>query len=664
LLDEAFPYFVRVQQVNPNWPGLKESVNRFLFFDAGNLTGQKRLAEALSVLEELYRRDPNFRHAANLPPLSDFVSRVLDRILNAYFEEKNYLGIRSLLKGMTDKYGNQKPAAVETWSARLRQLATEKRDQGREHLTNQRYREAIGSVKEMVNLWPDIEQGKQLQSEVAAAYPIVFVGVTQHAIDHDAQRLDSWASRRTGRLVHRTLVEFLGAGPEGGEYQLSLGSIEHRDDRRQMTLRLKQASADGRQAVTGYEVSQRLLQLATPGSVDYSPTWHSLLKGVSIQNVFTVEVDLTRPHVLPESLLRVPLVPRPKDAPPEDEGDGPFRVQARTEWETQFANKTFVPGAKLAEIVEVRFDQTQKALAALRRGEVEVLDRLFPADALRVRSELSESAPFRIEPYALPTVHVIVPNNKNPFLASRLFRQALIVAINRERILREELLGGRDYNGFQVISGPFPASSGPADPLGYAYDEGIAPMPFSPLLARTISLVAQQQVIETAKLRGDAEPKLGKLVFGFPGHEIARVACQAIASQWKVIGLDVEMREFTPGVSHDAKGDCDLVYKEIAIWEPVADAQRMLGPGGMAATESPYVQRSLRWLNNAQNWGEVRERLIDIHRDVNQDVAILPLWQTVEFFGYQKRLVNIGSNPVWLYQSVDQWRLSLEGSAG
>jgi hypothetical protein len=113
-------------------------------------------------------------------------------------------------------------------------------------------------------------------------------------------------------------------------------------------------------------------------------------------------------------------------------------------------------------------------------------------------------------------------------------------------------------------------------------------------------------------------------------------------------------------VTDDLKGECDLVYKEIAIWEPATDARRMLGPGGVAPTNSPYVAQSLRWLEDAENWGSVRDRLIDIHRSVYNDVAILPLWQVVDYFAYHKRIRNIGDRPVWLYQNVEQWRIGAE----
>ncbi|MGE3780411.1 MAG: ABC transporter substrate-binding protein, partial [Pirellulaceae bacterium] len=497
-----------------------------------------------------------------------------------------------------------------------------------------------------------------LQADLFGAYPMIFVGVTQPALEHDEQRLDNWGTRRTGRLLHRTLVEFLGAGPEGGQYQLPLGSIDRSEDNRQMVLRLSNSAT---RRVTGYDVSQRLLELASPATPDYQPAWASLLDQIAVKDVFGVEIGLKRPHVLPEALLRVPLQRR--DAAPDAEGSGEFRVQARLARELQFAHKSFRTGGRLAELVELTFDGSDEGLSALRRREIDVLDRVFPADALRVREESAADSPIRIEPYALPTVHVLVPNTQNPFLANRNFRRAILLGIDRETILRQELMGGRNYPGFQVISGPFPASAGESDPLGYAYDESTRPLPYYPLLAKVLTIAFTKEVADTAAKRGDPAPQLKPLRLGYPGYELARVACQAIAAQLQLIGLQVELNEFPLGVSDDTGQECDLVYKDIALWEPVTDARRILGPEGVAPTESPYVQQSLRWLEEAENWGEARERLVDIHRAVYNDVAVLPLWQTVDFLAYHRRIQNVGPNPVWLYQNVDQWRISSEAGA-
>ena len=54
--------------------------------------------------------------------------------------------------------------------------------------------------------------------------------------------------------------------------------------------------------------------------------------------------------------------------------------------------------------------------------------------------------------------------------------------------------------------------------------------------------------------------------------------------------------------------------------------------------------------------------LMELHRLAYTEVTVIPLWQTTDFFVYNKRLKNVGAQPVWLYQNVDQWRLAAPSS--
>ena len=125
------------------------------------------------------------------------------------------------------------------------------------------------------------------------------------------------------------------------------------------------------------------------------------------------------------------------------------------------------------------------------------------------------------------------------------------------------------------------------------------------------------------------------------------------------LGVHVETRtNIIPG-----KNDNPDEYAEIAIWEPLIDARRLLGDHGVSPTANPYVRRALRRLDQAEDWGEVRERLLDLHRTIHSEAIVLPLWQLTDFFAYHSRLRNVGSQPVWLYQNIDQWRLAAESTA-
>ena len=649
--DEAFSYFYLLRTRYPELPGLDKAINDYLYLDAVQLTRSGRYREAIGLVEELLGRQRDYRHTPDAPSLLEFLGGLVDRLVGAYVQQRNFPAARTVLARIRGQYRGDTPECVGRWVARLQEMAAGKREEARRQMEAQRYHEAIAAAREMVAIWPEIEGGEELRRELARRYPLVTVGVMQPACEHDALRLDNWSARRTGRLVHRHLVEFLGAGPEGGQYEFPLGTIERSDDRLRLTLRLRPV-ADRAPAVSGYEIARCLLERADPSAARYSPAWAALAASVTVRDPLQVDVELRRAHVLPESLLRFPLQTGGAA------GGGPFAVAGRTPREVRFVMKSFQPGGNLAELVEHAFADGQQAWSALRRGDIDIIDRIFPADAMRLRDEAASQREVRIERYALPTLHMLVPNTrKNPYLAHRDFRRALVCAVDRQKLLEQELLGGRDVPGCRVVSGPFPAGAGDRDPLSYAYDASIAPLPYRPHAARLLALVAQKQVAERAKARGESAPPLAPLVIGHPAQEAARVACQAIAAYWKNIGVESAVQEFPPGISQPASDDCDLVYLEVAIWEPVVDAFRLLGPGGPAASDSPYVRQALWSLEQSQSWSEVRERLLEIHGVVHNDVAVIPLWQLVDFFAYHTRLKNVGESPVWLYQYVDQWRI-------
>lgn len=657
LLDESWLYFLRMRREYPRYPNLEKEIDDFLYQDAGMLYQMARFAEALNIMEELYERNPN-------PSLFDVMGKLIDRIVASYLQKEDYRSARIILDRLADKYKDKKPERIDYWRQQLDTLASRKVAEGQKALDEKRYREAVDFVRQARDISPDYPGARDLELTLAATYPQIVVGVTQPALTFDSERLDDWASRRTGRLVHRTLIEFLGPGNLGGEYQFPGGTIERSPDGRRMTVRMNQFGGDGSSVLpSGYELSRRLLDLADPRSPEYRAAWASLVKGVRVDNVLKVDVDLRVSHVLPQSLLRVPMTAtRLEDGTPAKEGTGSFTVDIQTDDEVRFMLKGFQPGTRLAELIERRFDNANAALNALRRGRVDVIDRLFPSDAARLEEQLERDrdSDLVLQQYDLPTVHTLIPKSDHPYLGNRHFRRALVFAMDRQRILGEDLLGGRELPGCEVISGPFPLGLGQDDPLAYAYDETLPARVWRPRLAKLLMLAAEKELTIIAEQRSEEVPKFTPLLLAHPATEWARVACQAIKAHLEIVDIEIELKELKPGMTTDPDDECDLIYTEIAIWEPVADARRLLGPTGVAATDSPFVQQALRWLDQSENWGDVRDQLVALHRAAHNEVALIPLWQTTDYFVYNKRLRNLGESPVWLYQNVDKWRLQAE----
>ncbi|MEO8494466.1 MAG: ABC transporter substrate-binding protein, partial [Planctomycetota bacterium] len=654
LQDEAYRYFTRMRTEYPKHPGLEAAIDDFLFQDLSTLYRAGRYAESFSVMEQLNDRNPTFRGGV----VQKAMNAVVGKIVSDYVGKRDFRSARIVLERLVAKFGAEEPV-IKQWQIQLNKMAGEKLAAAKASLELKQFREAIALIREALDISPNVPGGKELENLLSETYPQIIVGVTQPALSYDSGRLDDWAARRTGRLVHRTLIEFLMPGGEGGQYEFPGGLIERSPDGRTMTFRMKQFAEDGSSPIaSGYDLSRRLLELANPRSPEYREAWGSLVTGVTVDNVLKVDVKLRRSHVLPQALLRVPMTA--SDAQDEKEaleGTGSFRVDIQGDGETRFMLKDFTPGTRLAELIERKFDGAQSALNALRRGQIDVIDRLFPSDAARLQGQLGSNSDLVLQQYALPTVHMLVPKSDHPFLANATFRRALVFGIDRQRILNEELLGGNEITGCRVISGPFPAGRDATDPLGYAYDHTLEPRSWQPRLAKLLTIIAEKELTAKAEKLGEDPPKLTPLLIAHPATESARIACQAIVLHLSLIGVEVKVKELAPGETTDPKNECDLLYTEIAIWEPIADARRLLGSKGVAASDSPYVSQALRRLDAAENWGDARDQLVALHHAAYTEVSVIPLWQTVDFFVYNKRLRNVGEQPVWLYQNVDEWRL-------
>ncbi len=283
------------------------------------------------------------------------------------------------------------------------------------------------------------------------------------------------------------------------------------------------------------------------------------------------------------------------------------------------------------EIQEVLFTNADAAVAALTRGELEFIDRLFPADVRKVGNVKT----VKTEPYALPIVHMLIPRSTHPIMDDREFRRALLYGINREAILKDEILGGAATPLDRVISGPFPAGESDSDPLAYAYNTSVPDAKYDPRLAKILVLLAQaKQNLKANKGKDaskptEAAPPLPVIRLGVPNYESARVAGQAILQAWKVIGVDGKLVPYDRLPSRDDKS-IDVLYISASIWEPVSDAERLFGVGGAAQSDNQYIVQALGMLNSARSWKEVRQGCLDLHSLVAAHLPIIPLWQVTE----------------------------------
>jgi ABC-type transport system substrate-binding protein/tetratricopeptide (TPR) repeat protein len=674
--DDAFDYFQWLQSKNPDQPEVKQAVGDYLFAEARIQRDQGRYVGALAMLVTLYDYDPAYRN------LSAAFGAIEEELFKQYDAAGNYSALRALLANLRVRFPDH-PTAVK-WEADLRGRATDHLNRARAAVDRGNYREADHAAQQAVLLWPDLPGVQPIVDLLHVRYPRVVVGVTTPAVNLDPRHRDDWSTRRASRLVYRTLTEFLGAGSEGGNYVCPVGDIDVQPLQRRLTIQIRPGIrwAQGDDTLTGVDVARGLLSMADPGSSQYSPPWGSLFADATVRDVYHVEVDMRQPHVRPDALLGVTLIPHAATAAefPSAPPNGPYIVDRRDDKESVYiASRQYFAATPTQprEIAEQYFNDDGKAIRALRDGQIKVLDRISPWTLEEFRSLRSVI----VEPYAAPLVHCLIPNRRRPLMAEGTFRRAIVYGIHREVILNQ-LLGGKAVEGCSVTSGPFPKGVSYDDPLGYAYDIDIDPRPCEPGLAVMLATYAVDTIAAEAAKKTSAKPAdqkptepsapapapakppavktndktIAQVTLAYPSDPIARFASVRIKEHLAKAGIDVTLRELPPGPIERIPDDVDLLYAELPVWEPVVDANELLSADGLSGGASVYMNQTLRQLQQAADWQQLRPILRKIHRIAYDDVAVVPLWQLLDHFAYHASLKGVGDRPVTLYQNVEQWK--------
>lgn len=674
-LDEAYQYFSHLEATRPELPGLKTAIEDYLLAEAKALHAAKQYEGALAMLHELHRRNPK------RPELEKALGVITEKLVEQHVAADNHPAARGLVRTLAAWYPQN--ARVAEWQAKWKHQAAELLAQARAALEKGELRQADQLRRRLTRIWPALPEAKALAEAIHQKYARVVVGVTAPATAFEPGRLNDWAARRASRLLYRTLMEYIGPGPEGGRYYCPVGQMRSEDLGRRLVFQLRPGLrwASGEATLTGYDLARRLLMMAEPQDRSYLGEWSEILQGVAVEDVYTVVVDLGRPHVRPEALLQTPLVPAAAASDEAPLPNGPYVVEQRGDQEiTYLANPRYASAlpTQPKEIVERHYRLGAEGVLALKQRQIDVLERVNPWELSRLRADPD----LVVERYAAPLVHCLVPNRRKPLTSNRVFCRALVYGIRRDAIL-ERLLGERseeDKKGCEVVSGPFPAGVGYNDPIDYAYDKSIVPRVYDPRLAVTLTEIALRQMAAAKADAGtppDAKPanpgaekppadkpqpnqeprrKVPRLVLAYPAHEIAEVACKGIQRQLEVVGIPIALEELPPTVPQRVPDHVDLLYAELAAWEPVVDARRLLGEEGLSGGCSVYMSLALGQLEREAEWRKVGDRLRQVHRIAHDDVAVVPLWQLTDHFAYHRSLQGVGTLPVRLYQNVEQWQ--------
>ncbi|PHS14357.1 MAG: hypothetical protein COA78_06005 [Blastopirellula sp.] len=648
--DLAYLYFERLLVEYPKHKGLPESIEEYQVQNAFALYQQNEFNQALGILDGVREKSPQ------RAGIDASISRVADKIVEDYIAKDRYDAAFTLIQ----RYQATNQAARFPFVAKWIKVFTDKaealRVKSKASIDAGDPRTAYDLAKEMLRIYPKFPGGIEYFQEIVRKYPLLQVGTTSVSTKQPSLDSLTWSGSRDRRLFYRTLSEVIGYGAEGGEYASPYGSLVRGIDGRSIDILLRSRLT----SMSGFDLSRQILNKHSVGLSPITEQFRRIVDQVYVENILDVHVTLSQTHIRPESLLR--FIPQLDQL--QETTNGPYRFLEQEAEITRYVLQKEYPWKQPlqpVEIVHQRYESTRQAIADLRSGKIDLIDRLFPGNVAALQDDES----LVVNSYRAPTMHVLVPNYENPYLANRNFRRALVYAINRQNILTGRLLSGGTQEGTQVISAPIPAGINNDDPLAYGYNPAIDIRPYEPQMAVALIRLTEIELAPKAKEKEEGEeaaaeaeaeaPALGTLILGHPDSEISREAVEPIVQFLKRVGITCELKVIDAEITNPVEAEVDLLYAEIHIEEPLVDVPILFRRYVAQENLSPAFRLGLRELGRSRNWEQVRNRFNSVHRLAYDELPILPLWQIHDHFAYSKTLNGVTYQPVNLYQSIEKW---------
>jgi peptide/nickel transport system substrate-binding protein len=663
-MDRAFDLYQAVLNIRPDWAGVND---RLIDYWTREVNFRLRGLDYDRVIDVLHTQR-QFCKAKGIGEPTEAkgqMGRAVEGVVEKLVEARRYYRARPYLALLEGDYPDHEVAKklrgmFEVEATKLARTAKEKEAAGQ-------IRDAAHAIIAAADIWPNLPGIDDEFKRIFTKYPVLFVAVRELPL-----RFSPWApagsgDARVAPLLHLPLMEVSGIG-EKTQFSSSLADPELGEGGRRITLRIKPGRrwSDGEKPITAMDVARSISARCDRSNAGYDSALASLVSRVNVPSLHEVQIDLNRTTLRPQTALLFNLAAGHKLRGDQfaanatdlanSVGAGPFRAFGRRgdDEAVMQANQEFFGGPpKISEIIERRYATGKDALNALIAGDVALVEHV-PVRQLRRAEARKDDLKLKIARSAVPALHVISFDfrSRREF-HSRTLRRAMIYALDRKSILEGFVLEKPAGDGNELAQGPFPRGS-------YAFQEN-TPWAYYPVLAKGLIDVALKE------LRVQAF----RFSLHYPDVDEAREACKAIQTYWKLVGIEVDLRPMTPQVLEEeiaAGRRFELVYRTHYVRDPVLDAARVLclgqpiSPEGMAMPNcaSGWLRQNLRELELANNWLETSKKLNLVQVQARNDVAIIPLWQLVDYYAYRTDRLSgfTDEGSVAFYQNAARWQVT------
>jgi len=686
-IELANELLTQLQRQWPDWPGLAERLQAFLFADASERLATGDAEACLMLAAELKSRK------ADYPGLAELAGRATEQLVRSAQEAGDHIRARYYLMRLDDLFTGH-PVFLQLsqgYATQAQALMNDAVAQGKAG----KFAEAATLATEAVKAWPRLAALKAPHKAATERYQRLVVGVVRLPGAPKATPFPSEADVRADRLVRHRLFEIDDYRGGVSHYRTAyLDEWEPFDLGRRMKFSLSQTRQpwEAQPAANATQIVAGLTDALDPTSPAHDERLSSYLKSVTLSSPSEFEVTFARVPVRIESVMRA----TPLSAAPLMAGDGALKPVA---FEKEADASTSLPGGfplvsadekqvmfrraipepngldryHLTEIIEKRYENHERALRGLEEGEVSMLPDLPDWIIRRLSGNKEFEKQYFVQKYAMPTTHVIQLNPRSRSLGFRELRRALFQAIDRERLLyeivlrdqeladqskelvrltRERPAGDADLEKLKIELRDRKATShgrvtnSPFPQFSYAVSPRLPEQPFDLSSSVAMTIAVTQQM-------GGTIPVLRMAV---PPEEIPQSIAKKLVAVWGRIGINVEI------VGEEEADSWDLAYRTLQLEEPITDLWTFLTVQPHARVEdlAPYpdwLKQELISLDRSSDWNRAVELCQTLHRHLWSDMRFIPLWELDGYLIYRKQVRGVPQEPLHCYEQIDRWNV-------
>ncbi|MBX7060667.1 MAG: ABC transporter substrate-binding protein [Pyrinomonadaceae bacterium] len=364
------------------------------------------------------------------------------------------------------------------------------------------------------------------------------------------------------------------------------------------------------------------------------------ITSIEVPDEKTVVIKIARPALkttLLSNLVTIPIIPTGSAAQQKDSpvGSGPFKfvsLDAGQNIVEMEANPDYWDGPpKIKKLRLKTITDANSLQAELQTGGVDIAPNPNNISADTIKA-LSEGQNLQVVQSEGSNIQYLILNVKTPTLADVRIRQAIAYSIDREKIVRDLLLGQA-----KVASSVLP-------PQSWAYTPGTQ-YPYDPAKAK--------QLLAEAGYKG--EPMVFK--FGAGNLAVSQYA-QILQSSMNDVGLNIRIETMDVNVLRKklAQGEFELYTgvwiggnQDPIFFRELFTTAKIPGPTASCCNRgrysNPAVDQTVDAAINTTNKDEAKALYQKAWDLVSADVPLLPLWYPANIVVATKRIGNIHINP-------------------